>query len=140
LAFSTYVAQLMAPARQLAGVLSIGQQARAGVERIFQLLDTRPAISDPPGAEDIGPIRGRISFEDVHFGYDDRHVVLRGLDLTIAPGERVAIVGPSGSGKSTTTLLVSRFYDPDRGVVRVDGHDVRTVSLRSLRSQVGVVF
>jgi ATP-binding cassette subfamily B protein len=139
LAFSTYVGQLMAPARQLAGVLSIGQQARAGVERIFQLLDTKPAIADPPDPVELESIRGEIAFEDVSFGYDDEPV-LRGLNLQIAAGERVALVGSSGSGKTTATLLISRFHDPDRGVVRVDGHDLRTVGLDSLRSQIGVVF
>ncbi len=139
LAFSTYVAQLMAPARQLAGLLSVGQQARAGVERIFQLLDLRPTVSDPPEAVELTTVRGEIRFDDVHFGYGGEDV-LTGLDLHVSPGERVAIVGPSGSGKSTATMLVSRFYDPDRGAVLVDGHDVRTLSLATLRSQVGTVF
>jgi ATP-binding cassette subfamily B protein len=140
LAFSTYIAQLMSPARQLAGVLTIGQQARAGVERIFQLLDLKPAIADDPEAVELTTLEGAIDFNDVHFAYGRGHPVLRGLDLHVAPGERVAIVGPSGSGKSTTAMLVSRFYDPDQGSVMVDGHDVRDVSLHSLRRQVGVVF
>ena len=140
LAFSTYIGQLLAPARQLAGVLTIGQQARAGMERIFQLLDLPPAITDPPGAVELPPLRGEVVFSDVHFGYGPDQPVLQGFDLRIAPGERVAIVGPSGSGKSTVAMLVSRFYDPGQGAVRVDGHDVRDVTLRSLRHQVGVVF
>jgi ATP-binding cassette subfamily B protein len=140
LAFSTYIGQLLAPARQLAGVLTIGQQARAGVERIFQLLDLEPAISSPPGAVELPPLRGEIVFSGVHFGYGQDQPVLRGLDLRIAPGERVAIVGPSGSGKSTAAMLVPRFYDPGQGVVLVDGHDVRDMALGSLRGQVGVVF
>jgi ATP-binding cassette subfamily B protein len=140
LAFSTYVAQLMAPARQLAGVLSIAQQARAGVERIFQLLDLRPAIENPPDAVELDTVDGSVTFDDVHFGYDGETEVLTGFDLHIEAGERVAIVGPSGSGKTTATMLVSRFYDPDSGTVRVDGHDVRSVTLSSLRSRVGVVF
>ena len=140
LAFSTYVAQLMSPARQLAGLLSVGQQARASVERILQLLDLRPAISDAPGALELPRLDGRIEFSDVSFGYAEDELVLRGFDLSIEAGERVALVGPSGSGKSTATMLVSRFYDPSAGAVLVDGHDVRTVSLASLRRQVGVVF
>jgi ATP-binding cassette subfamily B protein len=140
LAFSTYVGQLLAPARQLAGVLTIGQQARAGMERIFQLLDLEPAIADRPGAVELPPLRGEVVFSDVHFGYSPDHPVLRGFDLRIAAGEKVAIVGPSGSGKSTVAMLVSRFYDPVQGAVLVDGHDVRDVALRSLRHQVGVVF
>jgi ATP-binding cassette subfamily B protein len=165
LAFSTYVTQLLAPARQLAGVLTIGQQARAGIERIFQLLDTPPAIADPPDAIELPTLRGEITFSDVHFHYGEGgggggeeggggdggggdgggvystgEPVLAGVDLHLAPGERVAIVGPSGSGKSTLAMLVPRFYDPQRGRVLVDGHDVRSVSRASLRQQIGVVF
>jgi len=140
LAFSTYVTQLMAPARQLAGVLTIGQQARAGLERIFQLLDLPPAIADKADAVDLPELRGDIQFSNVHFRYGDGDPVLQGVDLHVVSGERVAIVGPSGSGKSTLAMLVSRFYDPTEGAVLVDGHDVRDVTLRSLRQQVGVVF
>ncbi len=140
LAFSTYVAQLMAPARQLAGVLTVGQQARAALERIFQLLDLRPSISDRPDAPTLPRLAGAIDFDDVHFAYGDGRPVLDGFDLHLRAGERVAIVGPSGSGKSTAALLVSRFYDVAHGRVSLDGHDVRDVSLASLRRQVGIVF
>ncbi|HEX3362286.1 MAG TPA: ABC transporter ATP-binding protein, partial [Solirubrobacterales bacterium] len=140
LAFTTYVGQLVSPTRQLAGLLAIGQQARAGVERIFQLLDHEPEIQDAPDAIDLPPVAGDIDFVDVHFGYDGRRDVLEGFDLSVKAGERVAIVGPSGSGKTTATLLVSRFYEPDRGAVLVDGRDVRGLTLHSLRSQIGVVF
>ena len=140
LAFSTYVAQFVAPARQFAGVITIAQQARAGVERIFQLLDLPPAIADGPDAVELPRLRGEITFAGVHAGYGDGAAVLRGVDLQIAAGERVAIVGPSGSGKSTLALLVSRFRDPDSGSVLVDGHDLRTVTVKSLRRQVGVAF
>jgi ATP-binding cassette, subfamily B, bacterial len=140
LAFTTYVGQLVSPTRQLAGLLAIGQQARAGVERIFQLLDLAPAIEDAPDAVELGTLAGDIDFDDVSFGYDGRRRILDGFDLHVKAGERVAIVGPSGSGKTTATLLVSRFYEPDRGAVLVDGHDVRSVSLHSLRRQIGVVF
>src|SRR3984893_18516135 len=140
LAFSTYATQLMAPARQLAGVLTIGQQARAGLERIFPLLDLPPALADAPDAIELPELRGDVRFSNVHFEYGDGDPVLQGADLHIAAGERVAIVGSSGSGKSTLAMLVPRFYDPTRGAVLVDGHDVRGVKLRSLRRQVGVVF
>ncbi|HWC82169.1 MAG TPA: ABC transporter ATP-binding protein [Pseudonocardiaceae bacterium] len=140
LAFSTYVAQFVAPARQLAGVLTIGQQARAGVERIFQLLDLAPAVADEPDAVALPAPRGEVRFTGVRFGYDTGHPVLEGIDLTIAAGERVAVVGPSGSGKSTLAMLISRFYDPDSGTVEVDGHDVRSVTLASLRRAVGMAF
>ncbi|HEX3737550.1 MAG TPA: ABC transporter ATP-binding protein, partial [Solirubrobacterales bacterium] len=140
LAFTTYVGQLVSPTRQLAGLLAIGQQARAGVERIFQLLDLAPAIADAPDGVELPPLAGAIDFDAVGFGYDERRRILDGFDLHVEAGERVAIVGPSGSGKTTATLLVSRFYDPDRGAVLVDGHDLRGVALHSLRSQIGVVF
>ncbi|HEY5320720.1 MAG TPA: ABC transporter ATP-binding protein, partial [Galbitalea sp.] len=140
LAFSAYIAQLMAPARQLAGILTIGQQARVGIERIFQLLDREPAIRDAPSAVDLPAGGGEIHFADVTFGYGDEEPVLDGFELRIAAGERVALVGPSGSGKSTVAALVSRFYDPIDGAVSIDGHDLRELSLHSLRSRIGVVF
>jgi len=145
LAFSTYIAQMLAPARQLAGVLTIAQQARAGVERIFQLLDMRPAISGRPGAKELGgrelgPVRGEVELSGVHFSYQEGQPVLRGFDLHIAPGEKVALVGPSGSGKSTVAMMLARFYDPEQGSVRLDGWDLRELSLRSLRSHVGFAF
>jgi ATP-binding cassette subfamily B protein len=141
LAFSTYMAQLVSPAQRLASVVTIAQQARAGVERVFQLLDLPPAITDRPGAHALPAVRGEVAFRDVHFGYaGDDEPVLDGFDLTVAAGERVALVGPSGCGKSTAVLMLSRFYDPDAGAVRIDGHDVRDVTLASLRHRVGVAF
>jgi len=140
LAFSTYISQFVAPARQLAGVLTIGQQARAGVERIFQLIDLQPRVRDAIDAVDLSAVRGDVRFTGVSFGYDDDPPVLDGFDLHIAAGERVAIVGASGSGKSTVASLISRFYDVQAGAVEIDGHDVRSVRLRSLRRQVAVAF
>jgi len=140
LAFATYVVALMSPARQLAGVLTIGQQARAGIERIFQLLETPVSVSDPPDALVLPALKGDIAFHGVRFAYRDGPPVLQGVDLTIRAGERLAIVGPSGSGKSTLAMLVGRFYDPTEGHVTVDGVDVRRVSLESLRRQVGIVY
>jgi ATP-binding cassette, subfamily B, bacterial len=143
LAFSTYVGQFVAPARQLAGVLTVGQQARAGVERIFQLLDLEPQIRDAPDATELPELRGEIELRGVRFAYDREHrdsTVLDGIDLHVRPGERVALVGASGSGKSTVTRMVHRLLDPDEGQVLVDGHDVRRVTLASLRRQVGAAF
>ncbi|TWP38599.1 ABC transporter ATP-binding protein [Leekyejoonella antrihumi] len=149
LAFSTYVAAFVAPARQLAGILTIGQQARAGVERIFQLLETEPTITDPADGASLGVLSGELSWQDVTFGYAEpghpqgepaEHRVLDGFSLHVSPGERVALVGASGSGKSTAALMLSRFHDPQRGTVLVDGVDVRTVRLPDLRSQIAYAF
>jgi ATP-binding cassette subfamily B protein len=139
LAFSAYVAQLVAPARTLAGVLTIGQLERVGIERIFQLLDQPPAIADAPDAVDLPDGGGDIRFSNVTFGYGAAPV-LNDFDLHIKAGERVALVGPSGSGKSTVAALVSRFYDPLEGSVSVNGVDVRKLHLASLRRDVGMVF
>ncbi|MCU4184123.1 ABC transporter ATP-binding protein/permease [Acidiferrimicrobium sp. IK] len=140
LAFSTYLAQLSAPARMLAAVLLVGQQARAGAERVLDLLAVDPTVDEAPDADVLPPVRGEITFEHVSFEYRDGRRVLDDFDLSIASGERVAIVGASGSGKSTVAMLVPRFYDASHGTVRVDGVDVRSVTLTSLRRQIGVVF
>ncbi len=147
LAFTSYIAQLVAPTRQLALILTIGQQARVGIERIFQLLDRPSAIVDAPDAIELTPAAqgaamtgGSITFDDVSFGYGGARMVLDGFDLTVQAGERVALVGPSGSGKSSVASLVPRFHDPASGTVSVDGHDVRTLALHSLRGAIGMVF
>jgi ATP-binding cassette subfamily B protein len=140
LAFSTYLLQLASPARMLAGVLIVGQQARAGAERVLDLLASNPVVTERPDADPLPPVRGEVSFEDVRFGYLSSQPVLDHFDLHIAAGETVALVGSSGSGKSTVALLLPRFYDAQGGAVRVDGSDVRDVTLASLRRQIGVVF
>ncbi len=140
LAFSTYIAGLMAPSRQLAGVLTMAQLARAGFERIFQLLDLTPGITDSADAVDLPPRPGAIEFRDVSFGYVDGHPILDGLNLRVRPGERVALVGASGSGKSTVGKLLVRGYDPSAGAVTIGGLDVRDVRLGSLRSAIGMAF
>jgi ATP-binding cassette subfamily B protein len=139
-AFATYLTQLVAPARMLAGILSVGQQARAGAERIAELLALEPTLVEQPGARPLGPVRGELRFEGVRFAHRNGTEVLRGVDLALAPGELVAVVGPSGSGKSTLCALVARLYDPSAGRVLLDGTDVASVTLRSLRRQVGLVF
>ncbi len=139
-AFFAYLTQLVSPARQMAGVLVVAQQARAGAERVLELLDSLPDVTERPDAIELSSIDGAIAFRDVSFGYLRSEPVLDGLDLEIAPGETVALVGTSGSGKSTVGLLLPRFYDVQRGAVTVDGIDVRDVSFDSLRHQIGVVF
>ncbi len=140
LAFSTYVAQLVGPVRTLAAMLTVGQQARASVERVFEVIDSSPKVVDAPDAVELTKGEGRIELEDVVFGYTASEPVLRGLSLTVEPGETVALVGGAGSGKSTISLLLPRFYDVQAGSVRVDGVDVRQATMASLRADIGVVF
>ncbi|MEU8842611.1 ABC transporter ATP-binding protein, partial [Streptomyces roseus] len=137
-AFSTYLAQLVGPVRMLAMVLTVGQQARAGVERVFELIDTEPVIEE--GTTELpADAPATVEFDGVVFGYDPERPVLDGFSLSIAEGETVAVVGASGSGKSTVSLLLPRFYDADRGTVRVGGHDVRELTYDSLRAAIGLV-
>jgi len=139
-AFFAYLTQLMAPARQMAGVLVVAQQARAGAERVLELLDSLSDVVEKPDATELSSIGGAIRFRDVSFGYLRSEPVLDGFELEVHQGETVALVGTSGSGKSTVGLLLPRFYDVQRGSVEIDGIDVRDVTLDSLRSQIGVVF
>ncbi|MER6444745.1 ABC transporter ATP-binding protein [Streptomyces venezuelae] len=137
-AFSTYLAQLVGPVRMLAMVLTVGQQARAGVERVFELIDTEPEIHE--GTHELpADAPATVEFDDVRFGYDPDRPVLDGFSLSVAQGETVAVVGSSGSGKSTVALLLPRFYDADGGAVRVGGHDVRELTYDSLRGAIGLV-
>ncbi|MGI8753930.1 MAG: ABC transporter ATP-binding protein [Acidimicrobiales bacterium] len=140
LAFATYLVQLAAPARMLAALLLVGQQARAGAERVLDLLDTNPVVTESPDAGRLAPASGDILFDHVSFGYAPDRPVLDDFTLHVSPGETVALVGTSGSGKSTVSLLLPRFYDVGGGAVRIDGTDVRHVTLESLRGQIGVVF
>ncbi|MFD7667072.1 ABC transporter ATP-binding protein [Streptomyces sp. NPDC059788] len=139
-AFSTYLAQLVAPVRMLAMMLTVGQQARAGVERVFELVDTEPLIEERPEARELpAEVPATVEFENVSFGYGNGRPVLENFSLRIEPGETVAVVGTSGSGKSTVSLLLPRFYDVTAGRVLVGGQDVRDLSLESLRAAIGLV-
>ncbi len=140
LAFSAYVIMLQVPFRMAGFVLMQGQRASAAAQRIYEILDEVPQIVDSPGAVDIVQPRGQVDFEAVCFGYNPETPVLDEFNLHIEPGERVAIVGSTGSGKSTVARLLDRFYDVDGGSVRIDGLDVRDVTLRSLRHTVGLVL
>ncbi|MFC8062856.1 ABC transporter ATP-binding protein [Streptomyces sp. NPDC057293] len=137
-AFSTYLAQLVGPVRMLAVVLTVAQQARAGTERVLELIDTEPSIED--GTKTLpADAPATVEFDDVSFGYDAERPVLDGLSFEIRAGETLAVVGSSGSGKSTVSLLLPRFYDVTRGAVLVGGHDVRELTTDSLRAAVGLV-
>ncbi|SEJ85997.1 ATP-binding cassette, subfamily B [Deinococcus reticulitermitis] len=149
-AFVQWTQQLFQPIQDLADVFNNLQAATASSERIFGVLDTEEEITDKPGAQRLGNFEGRVDFEDVWFSYsedvkadtpdtDDRWI-LRGFDLHIRPGESVALVGATGAGKTSVTALVSRFYDVQRGSVKVDGADVRDLAQYDLRRHVGVVL
>src|SRR4051812_33522520 len=140
LAFSTYLVQLVAPIRMMALVVAAAQQARAGSERILEILDVNADVVDRPGARTLDAVAGEIRFDHVRFGYTRTEPTLDGFQLDVAAGEIVALVGGSGSGKSTVAALLPRFYDVGDGAIRIDGIDVRDVTLDSLRHQVGVVF
>jgi len=140
LAFTLYLAQLVAPTRMLTMLLVLGQQARASVERVLEIIDSLPVITERPDPLPVpaGPLG--VAFDGVRFGYTPEEPVLRSFDLHVAPGSTVALVGASGSGKSTVSLLLPRFYDPQVGVVRVGDTDVRDLAMQDLRGAVGVVF
>ena len=137
-AFIGYLSSFFDPIQQLSQLYSTFQSAMAALEKIFGVLDTEPEIADAPGAVDLPRIDGRIELRGVTFAYE-RTPVLHGLDLVIPAGETVALVGTTGAGKSTLAKLVSRFYDPVEGQVLIDGHDLRTVSMRSLHDQIAIV-
>jgi ATP-binding cassette subfamily B protein len=140
-AFVTVLRRLYQPASQLAGVHVDLVTSYAYFDRVFSVLDLRPAIADAPDATSIGAPRGLLEFRGVSFSYGRGDApALDRLDLVIQPGQSVAIVGPSGAGKSTLAALVPRLYDPTSGSVRLDGRDLRTITLSSLRSHIAVVL
>jgi ATP-binding cassette subfamily B multidrug efflux pump len=137
--FLIYVRRFYEPIRGIANLYAQVQAAVAGAERIFELLDTRPEITDAPDAICLPPIRGQVEFDRVTFAYDEEPV-LQDISLTAEPGQTVALVGPTGVGKTTLVSLLTRFYDVDEGAIQIDGHDVRRVTRESLRRQMGIVL
>ena len=138
-AFVAYLGRLYTPASALAGVQVQIVSAFAVFERIFEYLDMEPEGAEKPDALVLRDVRGDIAFDDVHFSYSPERIALDGVSFHIPPGRMAAFVGPSGAGKTTITQLVPRFYDPQGGALRIDGHDVRDVTLASLRDNVGIV-
>lgn len=138
-AFLLYLGTFFAPIQQLVQLYNVYQQGRAAIFKISGLLDERPSVPESPSAIVLPLISGGIEFEKVTFGYQPDRPVLSDVSLSIAAGETFALVGPTGAGKSTIAKLITRFYDPDGGRVLIDGHDIKGVTLESLRTQLGVV-
>ncbi len=145
-AFIGYLQVFFQPIQELSQLYTTYQQGMAALDKIFELLDTKPEMVDSPGAIDPGELRGEIRMEDVWFSYADKAEhpppdswALREVDLHVPPGQTLALVGATGAGKSTMAKLVARFYDPQRGTVAVDGHDLRGVRQEALRRQLGIV-
>ena len=139
-AFLIYVQQFFRPIQLASQVYTQAQAAVAGAERIYNILDEEPEPADPPGARELGPAKGRISFDRVTFEYDPGRPVLHDVDFEVEPGRTVALVGPTGAGKTTIASLIPRFYDVTEGTVRVDGRDVRELARKDLRANIGIVL
>ena len=138
-AVNAYIMQVMMPLNFLGFVYREIRQALVDMSEMFSLLEQAPEVQDKPGAQPLLVSGGRIEFRDVHFSYDPERAILKGVELTVEPGQTLAIVGPSGSGKSTIGRLLFRFYDACSGAVLIDGQDIRDVSQSSLHDAIGVV-
>src|SRR5271166_6575906 len=137
--YLSYLSKFFKPVKDLATTTNAIAQAAVGVDRIRAILDTDSIIPEREDAIDAPPVRGEVEFEHVAFAYDVKNPVLQDVSFTIKPGQLVGIVGPTGSGKSTVVSLIPRFYDPVKGTVKIDGHDVRDFKLKSLREHIGYV-
>ena len=138
-AFIGYLASFFDPVQQLSQVYNTFLAGSAALDKILDVMDDAPAIVDAPDAVPLAAIRGQVAFEDVRFGYDPERPVLEGLDIAVAAGQTVALVGHTGAGKSTIIKLLARFYDPQAGRILIDGTDVRRVTQHSLRDQIAIV-
>lgn len=139
IAFGTYLNMFWQPIHNISNFYNQLVTNIAGAERIFEILDTEPGIADSAAAVDMPEISGEVAFDHVDFSYDDKVKVLDDVSFTIKPGETIALVGPTGAGKTTIVNLISRFYEVSDGAVRIDGRDVREVTLKSLRRQMGIM-
>ncbi|MGH8014024.1 MAG: ABC transporter ATP-binding protein, partial [Candidatus Binataceae bacterium] len=138
--FVTYLASLYAPINQMFQTYGQIEGAKAGLRRCLELLELEPEIRDRPGARVLVSARGQIDFDNVAFAYESGRPVLRNISFSVRPGEIVAIVGPSGAGKTTLASLLARFYEPDEGTIRIDGHDTRELTLNSVRRNIAIVL
>ncbi len=139
-AFTTYVAQLVAPVRQLGMILPAISMATASAERVFEILDALPEVNDLPDAAGLKIRQGKVRFENVSFAYGKHAGILKEISFEASPNQVIALLGPTGSGKSTIINLIPRFYDPSSGCISIDDFDIRSVSINSLRSQIGMVL
>ncbi len=139
IAFGSYIGMFWNPILNLSNFYNQIITNIAAAERIFEILDTDAAIKDAEAVTDIPPIQGHVVFEHVGFSYDENTKVLRDVSFDIKPGETIALVGPTGAGKTTIVNLISRFYDIQEGVIRIDGYDIKNISIESLRSQMGIM-
>ncbi len=138
--FTTYIGMLMRPVRQTGMLVGQVINSSASAERIFGVMDTEPEVRDLPDAEDAEKLFGKVSYENVSFGYEDEKLVLKDISFEVKPGETVAIVGPTGAGKSTLIHLLPRFYDINKGRISIDDRDIRNLTLDSLRRHIGIVL
>lgn len=139
IAFGSYIGMFWNPILNLSNFYNQIITNIAAAERIFEILDTDAAIRDDSGVTDIPPIRGHVTFEHVGFSYDEKTKVLNDVCFDIKPGETIALVGPTGAGKTTIVNLISRFYDIQEGTISIDGYNIKNVSIKSLRSQMGIM-
>jgi len=140
IAFLLYIQRFFHPIFDLANFYNTVQGAMAAAERIFEVIDTEPQIKDAPDAVELSPVKGKVSFENVTFGYDPAYPVLHNLNFHVKPKETIALVGPTGAGKSTVIKLLSRLYELQSGAIEIDGYDIRKLTQESLRKQMGVVL
>lgn len=138
-AFLTYAVNLANPVKRLSRIYGRMQQAMAAIDRIFSVLDMEETVNDKPNAIALPKVSGQVSVEGVTFSYDDKHNALEDISFEVQPGQMIAFVGPSGAGKSTIANLIPRFYDVQAGAIKIDGYDIRDVTLNSLREQIGIV-
>ena len=138
-AFIGYLASFFDPVQQLSQVYNTFLAGTAALDKIFDVMDDMPTLVDAPDAQPLPPIEGAVRFEHVRFGYNPERPVVDGLDLDVAAGQTVALVGHTGAGKSTIIKLLARFYDPQSGRITIDGHDLRAVTTASLRDQIAIV-